>query len=162
MPSYTGPEGWSEPRETRKQLRRFLVIGGSSVLVDLGVYAVLTRLGMSVHAAKGISYVAGMLLGFVGNKLWTFECRSTSMAEPVLYCLLYLVTLAVNIGVNAAVLGVAGRFIPAPYAAGFAWLSATGVTTILNFLGMRYVAFRSGLQDRREAAPGTFFQKEAA
>jgi putative flippase GtrA len=144
-------DNWSEFRETKKQLCRFLVIGLSSVFVDLAVYAFLAGFGTPTHWAKGISYIAGMLIGFVGNKFWTFECRTASVSEPVLYVLLYLATLVINVVVNAGVLGAASLLLPSLCAAALAFLIATGVTTVLNFLGMRLVAFRTGLERRRTA-----------
>ena len=69
--------------ETRRQLGRFLVIGTSSVLVDLTVYQILAaRFGMPLYAAKGVSYLAGVAIGFVGNKWWTFRSSRRSAAEP--------------------------------------------------------------------------------
>jgi putative flippase GtrA len=149
---HTCSDGWSERREIGKQLRRFLVIGVLSVLTDLSVYVVLTRLGLSLHVAKGISYVAGMLLGFAGNKLWTFECRRPSLQEPLWYAAVYATTLAVNVAVNGVTIGLAAGLIGQRLSAGLAFFVATGVTTVLNFLGMRFLAFRAGLSERRRQA----------
>jgi putative flippase GtrA len=112
-------------------------------LIDLGVYQGLTAAGLSPHAAKAASYVAGMLFGFVANKAWAFGSRRKSLAEPASYVLLYAATLVVNVGLNAAVLATLGRG-----ATLFAFLAATGTTTILNFAGLRWVTFRKGMADR--------------
>ena len=130
--------------ETRRQVGRFLVIGGASVATDCAVYLLLTGFfGCATHVAKGLSYVAGMAVGFVGNKYWTFRSSRHSASEAVSYTLLYAVTLAANIGVNAAVLAALG-----PSSKPLAFLVATGVTTALNFLGMRLVTFRAGINQR--------------
>ena len=143
-------DGWSERRETLKQIRRFLVIGVLSVLTDLAVYLLLTWLGLHIHASKGISYVSGMVVGFLGNKFWTFESSRRSAGEPITYVVLYAITLGVNVAVNALVLGLlAGVFSP-PWTKGLAFLVATGVTTVLNFLGMRFITFFKGVGQRRE------------
>ena len=55
----------------RKQVLRFLVVGGSSVTVDLLCYALLLG-SMDRMSAKGLAYAAGVLFGFAGNKLWTY------------------------------------------------------------------------------------------
>jgi putative flippase GtrA len=118
------------------------------VVTDLGVYYALAGgIASSVGAAKGISYLAGVVVGFALNKFWTFESRRRSWAEPASYLALYLMTLGVNVGCNhfaLAVLGGEHRLT--------AFLVATGVTTVLNFLGMRLVAFRRGIQERRSVA----------
>jgi putative flippase GtrA len=132
--------------ENRRQVRRFLLVGGLSVAVDLVVYALLALLWMPTPVAKGLSYVAGMVLGYFGNKYWTFGSRRRSIREPLAYSVLYAITLAVNIGLNSAVLSVTGGRL-----ALLAFLVATGFTTVLNFLGMRLVAFRAGIRSRLEA-----------
>jgi putative flippase GtrA len=130
-------------QENKRQIVRFLVVGCVSVAVDLVCYMFLgTILFFATSVAKGISYLAGMAVGFVGNKYWTFGSARRSASEPVTYAVLYVVTLAVNIGVNSAVLGITGGW-KAP-----AFLLATAITTVLNFLGMRLITFREGIQDR--------------
>jgi putative flippase GtrA len=143
-------EGWSERRETAKQVRRFIVIGVLSVLIDFTVYMLLTRLELSWDVSKGVSYVAGMVFGFIGNKLWTFESARRSPAEPVTYLMLYTTTLGVNVLVNRIVLLVLAGWLPSGWVKGLAFLVATGVTTILNFVGMKWITFRVGVRQRRE------------
>ena len=150
----TGTDGWSERRETSKQIRRFLVIGVLSVLTDLAVYVLLTGLGLHTHASKGISYVSGMVVGFLGNKFWTFESGRRSAAEPITYLMLYATTLAVNVAVNALVLGLLAGVATPRWNKGLAFLVATGVTTVLNFLGMRFITFFKGVGERRERVIG--------
>lgn len=158
-PAATPAAAWSERRETLTQLKRFLVIGLSSVAVDLATYAAMVRWGgVQTDVAKGISYILGMIVGFIGNKLWTFRSARKSATEPITYIVLYAITLAVNIGVNRGLLSAGAAAFPEAGARGtlviaaFAALTATGVTTIINFLGMRFVTFRAGIQDRRKAA----------
>lgn len=151
---------WSERQETFKQIRRFLVIGVLSVLVDLTVYLLLNRFGLQTHLAKGISYVSGMVVGFVGNKFWTFESARRSAAEPLTYLLLYATTLMVNVAANAVVLSLFADLLPPFWNRALAFLVATGVTTVLNFLGMRFVTFFGGVRDRRERAETAWRSKQ--
>lgn len=136
-----------ELRETRGQIARFLVIGGASVAVDLAVYAILTAFTpLSWAAAKGLSYAAGVVVGYFGNKFWTFQSASRSVGEPALYLMLYALTLALNIGCNQLALAALG-----PQFKLGAFLFATGITTVTNFLGMKLVAFRGGIEQRQMA-----------
>jgi putative flippase GtrA len=130
--------------ESVRQISRFLVIGCTSVVIDFVVYALLTRARLSPPLAKGLSYLAGMLFGFLGNKFWTFESSRKSTSEPITYILLYAATLGVNVAINSGVLAL---FADAKL---FAFLVATGVTTVLNFLGMRWITFREGVRQRLE------------
>ncbi|MBK7406418.1 MAG: GtrA family protein [Phycisphaerales bacterium] len=123
--------------------------------MDLSVYAALTRLlGIGTVPAKGMSYCAGMAIGFVGNKLSTFESAGRSMVEPITYVALYALSLGVNIVCNEGVLRLGHAFdmLPEDRLRLVAVLFATGVTTVLNFLGMRLVTFRRGIAARRARA----------
>ena len=140
------PSGkWDLPGGTCIQIARFLVVGSASVAVDLAVYALLTAITpLAWGVSKGISYAAGVVVGFFGNKFWTFESARKSVAEPVLYLALYGCTLVLNIGCNQAALALLGSRQKL-----LAFLLATGVTMVTNFLGMKYVAFRRGIETQR-------------
>ena len=126
----------------RTQILRFLVIGGSSVAIDLVVYLALVGL-LDPVLSKAISYVAGMLFGYVGNKFWTFESSRRSLAEPAVYIVLYALTLAVNVGLNSLCISVFENLQLAPPTARIlAFFIATGTTTVLNFVGLKHFAFR--------------------
>lgn len=132
------------PHETRREvgrIGRFIVIGLGSVAIDFFVFRWLSA-SLPGDAAKAASYVAGMLFGFVGNKFWAFRSARKSVSEPLVYAGLYAVTLGVNVGVNKMVLAVLGES-----AGVFAFFAATGTTTVLNYLGMRWLAFRKGIQE---------------
>jgi len=135
------------PAAHRRQLSRFVIVGLLCVATDGVVYAVAGRCGLSQDLAKGVGYLAGMALGFVLNKAWTFGSRRAAGSEAATYVALYAITLLVNIGLNHATLTViAGRLVPSA-AAALAFLVATGVTTVLNYLGMRYITFRRGIAE---------------
>jgi putative flippase GtrA/SAM-dependent methyltransferase len=129
---------------THKQLLRFLIVGLCCVAVDSSLYHLLGwTVGLPLYLAKAISFMAGVVVGFVGNKLWTFQSRRKSLAEPLTHLALYSVTMLVNVGCNQAVLSVVGSS-----ATTVAYLAATAVTTVLNFLGMRLFTFRQGIQQQ--------------
>lgn len=138
----SGTSPSARPSGERRRLTRFAAIGLLSVAADLSAYQALTG-ALSPHAAKAVSYLVGVVVGFLGNKFWTFESKRRSAAEPALYLLVYAVTLGVNVGVNAAAFELSGSV-------GFAFLAATSVTTVLNYLGLRLLAFRGAVRDKRE------------
>lgn len=140
---------WGTSRE-RRQVTRFLVIGCCTTATDLTIYMLLTSLGLlSPSPAKGSSYLSAMVFGFFGNKLWAFQSNRRSLDEPLAFFGLYGTTLLVNVGLNALGLAVLGHSVPARL---MAFVAATGVTTVLNFLGLRFVAFRRGIEE--QALPG--------
>lgn len=119
----------------KKELIRFLFGGGSAVIVDYIVYHLLMRLGLDQDISKGISFVCGAAVGFVINKLWTFESAKFSKGEVLRYVVLYSCTAVINAAVNRIVLTLAAMEI-------LAFLCATGVSTVLNFLGQKFFVFR--------------------
>ncbi len=118
-----------------KELSRFVVGGGSAVLVDFVVYRSLVHFGIDMSVAKAISYVAGAAVGFVINKFWTFECARLSFTEILRYVILYACSALANTMVNALVIWVTSMTF-------FAFLCATGVSTIMNFIGQKFFVFR--------------------
>ena len=114
--------------------------------VDLTVYALLTSTtSLAWGICKGTSYAAGVVVGFFGNKFWTFESARRSAAEPALYQALYGCTLLLNIACNQLALAGAGSEQKL-----IAFLVATGVTMVTNFFGMKFIAFRRGIRERNE------------
>jgi putative flippase GtrA len=140
------PAEFRPDRSEIGRVLRFVIIGCASTAIDYGTYQ-LFLLAVTPITAKGVSYLAGTLFGFVGNKLWTFGSRRPSLAEPMIYLALYAVTMGANVAVNAAVL--------AAWADGsnFAFLAATSVSMISNYLGLRFLAFRRAVSERERAAP---------
>lgn len=121
-------------RIEKKEFLRFLVGGGSAVLVDWLIYIVLLEVGVGNAIAKSISYIGGAVVGFLINKLWTFESMGFSYTEILKYVILYIFSAVCNASANKIVL----HFIQ-HYAAGF--LCATGVSTVINFTGQKFFVF---------------------
>ena len=128
---------------TRAQLGRFLVIGALTVLVDFATYRLLLASGVQVSAAKGIGFVTGTVFAYFANRRWTFRNARPREGSAFRFAALYASTLGINIGTNALVLAIALRFVPASIAVMLAFLCATGLSAILNFVGMKYWVFHN-------------------
>lgn len=112
------------------------------VVIDFGVYRLFaTQFGYQADIAKAAGYLSGLVVGFFLNKLWTFESRQATLREPLIYLAIYSVTFLLNLGINRGVLVMLG-----PNAMPFAFLTATGVSTVCNFIGLRLIAFRGTIQ----------------
>lgn len=125
---------WTKSKFQINEILKFLVGGGSAVIVDAVLYAIL-KMYIDFSAAKAISYIAGAAVGFVINKLWTFESKNFKIAEILKYIILYICSALANTGVNKFVLWLLPSTI-------FAFLCATGTSTIINFLGQKFFVFR--------------------
>ncbi|MBX3073501.1 GtrA family protein [Candidatus Obscuribacterales bacterium] len=126
------------------EIKRFLVAGGSAVACDTAVYFLLLPF-LPPSISKAISFIAGTIVAFLLNKFWTFKKPKRSHVEIVKFICLYLSTLGANVAVNRVMLDVAPTLIPMlkPYEAQFAFLAATGTSTVLNFLGQKFWVFKS-------------------
>ena len=117
-----------------KEILKFLVGGGTAVLVDSISYFIIIQLGVQIWIAKTISYILGAAVGFVINKLWTFESKKFSTTEIIKYIVLYACSACANALVNSIVCCFCDNKV-------FAFLCATAVSTILNFLGQKFLVF---------------------
>ena len=120
-----------------KEILKFLVGGGSAVIVDYIIYKLLMYLGASVSFSKATSYITGAIVGFLINKLWTFESKHFSSIEIIKYIFLYTCSACANTVVNKFVLWLF-------YWELLAFLCATGTSTIINFIGQKFFVFKKG------------------
>jgi putative flippase GtrA len=123
----------------QKQLRRFLIVGGSTVLVDFATYSLCLEAGLWISVAKAAGFIVGTFFAYVANRFWTFQAAARSGALRD-FLALYLATLAVNVAVNGGIVAALGESWPA---LGFAFAVATAISAGLNFLGMKYYVFRA-------------------
>ena len=117
-----------------KEVLRFLVGGGTAVVVDFCIYRLLLIFLWNMDIAKMISFICGAGVGFIINKFWTFERKQFVIKEVLKYVALYTCTGVINAIVNRCTLSIINIQI-------IGFLVATGVSTVLNFLGQKYVVF---------------------
>ena len=118
----------------KKEILKFLVGGGTAVIIDFLVYKILMIVGIERTIAKTISFICGSIVGFIINKYWTFKSPKFQIKEILKYTILYIITAFINSQVNKYTLLLFGSEF-------FAFLCATGVSTILNFLGLKFLIF---------------------
>jgi putative flippase GtrA len=79
--SYTLNKYWTFAQKGRlepKQAIRFLLLNLGSLLLSLGMLAVLSDyIGIKVLVAKLITTAVTTLFNYAGNKLWVFRARET-------------------------------------------------------------------------------------
>jgi len=119
--------------QLKREILRFLVAGFCAVGTDMGSYFLLLKV-LPHDYSKGISFLLGTIVAYCINKYWTFEKKTKSYSEMGKFSLLYLSTLAVNVLVNQIVLNSFQSTI-------LAFLMATGVSALLNFIGQKWWVF---------------------
>lgn len=125
----------------KRELAIFLIVGALTVLIDFAVYRLLVQLfTVNIDVAKAAGFLNGTLFAYFANKSWTFSRKAHALGSAWRFAILYTVTLIANISVNALAL----RFFTLDTSSiQFAFIFATGVSAVLNFLGMKYFVFKS-------------------
>jgi putative flippase GtrA len=122
---------------------RFLVVGGAATLLNLSIVYTLYHYA-SVHYALAfaIGYMTGVVFAFTFSKVFAFRSRSKKYArEGGAFFLVYGITLCIGLGIVTLLV----HFGLPPMLAS---VLSIGCTTLLNYLGSKYVAFRHALKDK--------------
>lgn len=132
----------AEPESARlglfDQLARFVLVGGFSAVVDYGTYYALLSLGLWIHGAKAIGFIAGTTTAYLLNRRLTFRARG-SRGRFAAFLGLYATTFVVNVGMNAMMLALLPQ---AWWEITLAFVVAQGTATAINFVVLRSVIFR--------------------
>ena len=123
-----------------KQIKRFLIVGFTTVVIDFTAYRLLLYLDSPTAIAKGLGFVAGTIFAYFSNKLSTFNRAKGGAYVFSIFIALYITTLIINVGVNSGVIAVLGE---EELFLAFAFLMATGTSATLNFIGMQMIVFKS-------------------
>lgn len=120
------------------QLTRFVLVGGFAAVVDYGSYQTLLALGLWVHLAKALGFIAGTTTAYLINRRWTFQSQG-SRTQFASVMALYGITFIVQVGMNAVMLAVLP---PIRGEITCAFVVAQGTATCINFIVQRIVIFR--------------------
>jgi len=120
---------------------RFLLVGGVTVFIDFIIYLfLLFILDLETEISKGVGFSSGALFAYFVNRSYTFNSSTKGLFVFLLFWALYITTLSVNIATNElglAYLGVSN------FGIGLSLFIATGLSALLNFIGMKYLVFRN-------------------
>jgi len=133
-----------------KQIKRYIMIGACTVLVDYLSYLTLLHFGITISVSKACSFLCGASFAFTFHKLFTFESKQFCHKELVKFSTLYFTTLMVNIFSNSLGLLILGwlmgfslfSFLTPQINITLSFIGATGLTIILNFLGQKFWVFK--------------------
>jgi putative flippase GtrA len=131
---------------------RFLIVGGLSTLIEIGVFNLLVYVwGWDVVAAKVVASLVALVNAYFGNREWTFRHRDRRgrMNELVLFVLTNAVCTAIGaglvwVGVEMAA-GILGRA-PGAIAVNAVNLVSIVIVVVLRFALYHSIVFRSPVQ----------------
>lgn len=127
-----------ESLDLKTQIVRFVVTGGLSAIVDLGLLLLLLKTGMPFAVAKSISFIVGTTTAYLINRRWTFKAEP-SRARFIAVVLLYAVTFAVQVGIST---WLNSQLSDSWWRVPLAFVIAQGTATVINFVVQRAVIFK--------------------
>lgn len=122
----------------KKEILIFLIVGVTTVLVDFLTYRTLLITGLNVDLCKSISFLTGTVFAFFANRKWTFGHQTHENGSAFRFMLLYALTLGLNVLVNTTFLSILYDF---SLKITIAFILATGVSAMTNFIGMKFFVF---------------------
>lgn len=138
--------------EKYKSLIAYVFWGGVTTLVNIVVFGLCRRAGLSTSLSNVLAWILSVLTAYLSNRKWVFhsECRTPSAIGREF---LSFVACRIGTGLMDQAIMVAGvdwlgpMIIPAEYA--FLWSMALKIASnvlviILNYVLSRLLVFRSG------------------
>ncbi len=152
-PEYTGPlpsvEGLdagamaSKDKSLHVQAFKFIVSGGLSAVVDLGLtYLLHIVFGVDKNLGRLVGFIFGTLTAYMINRRWTFQAEPSAKRFSAV-AILYTITAVVNLGFFAV-----GYNIFYDWGWGerlstvAAFVIAQGTATVINFIVQRLWIFK--------------------
>ena len=123
-----------------REIRFFLINGIIAVLIAYLVYRALILIGLDINFSSMSSYFAGMFYGYFSNKQLTFKnFDNISIANITKYLALHFCTLVIYVYLNSYLVLLLKEY---SFNLLIAFSLTIGLTTILNFLGLRFWVFK--------------------
>ena len=124
-----------KPKIPTRELATYIAVGILTVLTDMTVYYVLLNY-FNHNFAKSLSFFSGTIVAFTLNKFYTFKQRRFFFSELCKFYALYFSTFLINVTINHISLLLTKNVF-------FSFLTATAISTTLNFLGQKFWVFNS-------------------
>jgi len=122
-----------------QQFLKFIVVGGIATLINYAIfYGLLNYLHINYQVSFVAGFLAGVAAGYPLNKLWTYKNKeNTSLKIGTSYLAVYICSLCIGLAALHMLVIFLG-FDPR-----LANLLVIGVTTCINFIGTKFLVFRT-------------------
>jgi len=125
----------------KREVTIFLIVGLSTVAVDFVFYLCFVEFQiMEIDMAKATGFLAGTLFAYFANRFWTFGHKPHVPGSALRFSALYSSTLGANVLINSFALRLLADM---SASIELAFLLATGISALLNFLGMKLFVFKA-------------------
>jgi putative flippase GtrA len=124
-----------------KQFARYLVVGGSNVILDfLILYLLVQYVHLWYMLAATISFIIVLTYSFILNKNWAFKESSESKRRGQQFLLFAIINI-VGVGISLIILYSLVQYAGLWYLYAKVW--ATAIAVIWNFTGFRLWVFKT-------------------
>lgn len=79
-----------------KQLFKFGIVGATAFLIDYGIFALLTYLGIHYLIAQIISFILSLIFNYWASIKWVFDAKKQTPKEIGLFMGLSVIGLGIN------------------------------------------------------------------
>lgn len=131
----------------KREVVIFIIVGSITVLLDFLVYrSLLWNDFIVVDIAKALGFLVGTVFAYFANRFWTFSQNQQKPGSVWRFVLLYTSTLITNVYANAF-----GIFLLANMllVVEISFIFATGLSAVLNFIGMKLFVFKGNNIEKR-------------
>jgi putative flippase GtrA len=123
------------------QLCRYIFVGLMAVFIDGLTYFLFMKYSdLEPVWVKRISFIVGSVWAFLMNKFFTFQSKQKKISEPILFTVVYFLGFLLN-SASHDLLYQWGK------SSLWAFLVATGLSTVFNFIGQKYIVFKSAQEE---------------
>ena len=123
--------------KTKAEILRFLFVGGMAVVIDATFYFLFAKFEiLDPSWAKRVSFLIGSAWAFFMNKFFTFRQSHFRVSQPITFGIVYMAGFLLNSILHDVLLNMTSL-------ATLSFLFATGVSTCTNFVGLKWIVFRS-------------------
>ncbi|MBW3636036.1 MAG: GtrA family protein [Armatimonadetes bacterium] len=142
-----------------RQLIKFCIVGASSTVIDLGIYAFLLHALPQVpwYVSQTIAFCFGVTNGFIWNRLWTFQAhQGAARNQYPKFFATNVIGWALNLGLQKVFLVfLTGQLVhaanPSPSDLILVKLCAIPIVVIWNFSAARFWTFRAPASPRQSS-----------
>ena len=79
-----------------RQLFKFGIVGGLAFLIDFGIFAILTKIGLHYLIAQIISFGISLLFNYILSIKWVFDAKKQTLKEIIVFIALSVIGLGIN------------------------------------------------------------------
>jgi putative flippase GtrA len=126
----------------KHQIKFYILCGAISTSFDLLLYLLLVKINVNVSVAKGASFLFATGISYFLNKKITFRSFQKSYVEAVNFYLAHVLSMVVDVVCNKFFLLVFALIITGKIKLIMAFICATSLSVVVNFLSQKFWVFK--------------------